>query len=30
MNVEKFLNLLGELYGKNNNLKVKYTIRKKD
>lgn len=30
MNVERFLNMLGELYGKANNVKVKYTIQKKE
>ena len=29
MNVEKFLKTLGELYGKANNVKVEYHIRKK-
>lgn len=29
MNVEKFLNTLAELYGKANNVKVEFRIRKK-
>lgn len=29
MNVERFLNTLAELYGKANNVKVTYHIRKK-
>jgi len=29
MNVERFLNMLAELYGKANNVKVEFHIRKK-
>lgn len=30
MNVEKFLNTLGELYGKKHNLKIKYDVKRKN
>lgn len=30
MNVKKFFEMLGELYGKANNVKVKYEVRKKE
>lgn len=29
MDVEKFLNTLGELYGKKRNLKITYKVKKK-